>query len=61
MYPGHCVALVMNDTPTKKNKRKKQKKKTKKKPNNDKRELTLLTLLTLLFNVLLYNTACTLQ
>ena len=57
MYPGHCVALVMNDTPTKK----KQKKKPKKKPNNDKRELTLLTLLTLLFNVLLYNTACTLQ
>ena len=50
MYPGHCVALVMNDTPAKK-------KKTKKKPNNDIRELTLLTLLTLLLNVLLYNTA----
>ena len=30
MYPGHCVALVMNDTPTKK-KQKKNKKKTKKK------------------------------
>ena len=57
MYPGHCVALVMNDTPTKKKTKKKQNKKT----NNDKRELTLLTLLTLLFNVLLYNTACTLQ
>ena len=57
MYPGHCVALVMNDTPTKKKTKQKQNKKT----NNDKRELTLLTLLTLLFNVLLYNTACTLQ
>ena len=57
MYPGHCVALVMNDTPTKTKTKKKQNKKT----NNDKRELTLLTLLTLLFNVLLYNTACTLQ